>query len=54
MLYEDRIEKYLLQRFAHSENSDWFSIILVIIYEVSIVALNRNTIILFFVSFHGP
>jgi len=38
MIYQDRLETKLLQLFAHSENSEWFSIILVIVFEVNIGA----------------
>jgi len=38
MVYQDRIERNLLQLFAHPENSEYFSIISGIIFEVNIVA----------------
>ena len=34
MVYQDRLEINLLQLFGHPENSEWFSIISVIIFEV--------------------
>jgi len=37
MFYQDRLETNLLQTFANPKNSEWFSIISVIIFEVSIV-----------------
>jgi len=42
MVYKDRIEANLLQLFAHGENSEWFSIIFVIIFEVNIVAEQKQ------------
>jgi len=41
MVYQDRIETNLLQLFAQQENSEWFSVISVIILK-SILLLNRN------------
>jgi len=38
MVYQDRIETNLLQLFEHPEISEWFSIISVIIFEINIVA----------------
>jgi len=38
MVYQHRIETHLLQQFTQQENSEWFSIISVIIFEVNIVA----------------
>jgi len=38
MVYQDRLEAYLLLLFAHPQISEWFSIIYVIIIEVNIVA----------------
>jgi len=32
MIYQDRLETNLLQLFAHAQNSEWFSIISVIIF----------------------
>jgi len=43
MVYQDRLEKYLLQLFRHPENSEWFSIISVITFEVSIVDGQKQT-----------
>jgi len=37
MVYQNRLETNLLQLFRHSENSAWFSIISVSIFEVNIV-----------------
>jgi len=37
MVYQDRPETNLLQLFRHPENSEWFSIISVIIFEINIV-----------------
>jgi len=52
MIYEDRLERNLLQLFAHTRNSEWFSIITVIIFEINIVAeyvnAKRMTIIVYF------
>jgi len=42
MVYQDRIETNLLQLFAKQENSEWFSIISVIIFEVNIVAEQKQ------------
>ena len=38
MVYQARIETNFLQLFAHPENSEGFSIISLIIFEVNIVA----------------
>jgi len=38
MGYKDRLETNLLQLFAHPQNSEWFSIISAIIFEVNVVA----------------
>ena len=38
MVYQDRIETNLLQLYAYPENSEWFSIIFVIVFEVNIAA----------------
>ena len=46
MIDQDRLETNLLQLFAHTENSEWFSIIFVISFEVSIVAKHVNEKIL--------
>jgi len=37
MVYQDRLETNLLQLFRHPENSELFSIISVIIFEVNVV-----------------
>jgi len=42
MVYQGRHETNLLQLFATSENSDWFSIISVIIFKVSMVAEQKR------------
>ena len=42
MGYQDRIETHLLQLFEHLETSDWFSIISGIIFEVNIVAEQKQ------------
>jgi len=42
MVYQDRIETYLLQLFAHPEISERFSIISVVIFEVKIVAEQKQ------------
>jgi len=56
LFYKDRLETKLLQRFAHRENSEWFSIISGIIFEFNIVAEQKQaqmvTIFLFFINFH--
>jgi len=39
MVYQDCIETNLLQLFAHPENSEWFSIIYVIVFEVNMSTL---------------
>jgi len=43
MVYEDRHETNLLQLFWHPENSEWFSISPVIIFEVNIVGEQKQT-----------
>jgi len=42
MAYEDRLETNLLQLLVHPENSEWFSIIFVIVFEVNIVAKQKQ------------
>jgi len=37
MVYQDRLETNLLQLFVHPENSEWLSVISVIIFEVDVV-----------------
>jgi len=43
MVYQNRLETNLLQLFGHLENSEWFSIIPVIIFEVNIVNEQKQT-----------
>jgi len=43
MAYQDRLETNLLQLFQHQENSEWFSNISVIIFEVNIVEEKKQT-----------
>jgi len=43
MDYQDRLETNLLQLFAHTENSEWSSIISVIIFEVNTVDEQKET-----------
>ena len=43
MVYQDRLETNLLQIFRHPGNSEWFSIISVIIFEVNIVDEHKQT-----------
>ena len=38
MVCKDRFEPNILHLFAHPENSEWFSITFVLIFEVNIVA----------------
>ena len=58
IVYQDHLETNLLQLFAHPENSDWFSIIFAMIFEVNIVEEQKQaqlaTIFLLFLSFHCP
>jgi len=42
MVYQDRFETNLLQLFAHPETSECFSVISVIIFEVNIVAEQKQ------------
>jgi len=42
MVYQDPTEASLLQLFAHPYTSDWFSIISSIIFEVNIVAEQKQ------------
>jgi len=42
MIYQDQFETNLLQLFAHTWNSWWFSIIAVNSFEVNIVAKHVN------------
>jgi len=41
-VHQNRIETNFLQLFAHQENSEWFSIISAIIFEVNIVAEQKQ------------
>ena len=43
VVYQDRPEINLLQLFGHPENSEWFSIIYVILFEVNIVDEQKQT-----------
>ena len=43
MVYQSRFEIHLLPLFAHPENSEWFSIISATIYEINIVAEQKQT-----------
>ena len=58
MIYQDRLKTNLLQVFAHTENYVWLSTIPVIIFEVNIVAEQRQallvTVFCFFISFYCP
>jgi len=57
MVYQDRFETNLLQLFVQQENSECFSIISAIIFEVNIVAEQKQTYRLrfvLFISFHCP
>jgi len=58
MFYLDRIKTNLLQVFVYPENSGWFSIISVGIFEVNIIAQQKQSIIgndfLFFTTFYCP
>ena len=42
IVYQDRIETVLLKLCAHPENSEWFSVIYVIVFEVKIVAEQKQ------------
>jgi len=42
MAHQDRLETNLLQLFAQQENTGWFSIISAIIFEVNIVAEQKQ------------
>jgi len=41
-MFTKRLETNLLQLFAHPEDSEWFSIIFVIIFEVNTVAEQKQ------------
>jgi len=46
MVYQDRLEPYLLQLFAHAETSDYFFYNLsVVIFEVNIVAEQKQALL---------
>jgi len=51
MVYQYRIETNLLQLFAHPENSESFSIISDITFEVNIVAKRKHAFLLTIVYF---
>ena len=42
VVYKHRLETHLLQLLVHPENSEWFSIIFVIIFEVNIAAEQKQ------------
>jgi len=42
MVYQDRFERNLLQLLEHPSNSEWFSIISPILFEVNVVALQKQ------------
>jgi len=42
MVYQDRPETNLVQLFAHPQNSEWFSIISAINFEVSIATEQKR------------
>jgi len=42
MVCKDRFETNLLQLFAHPQPSEWFSIICAIIFEVNVVAAQKQ------------
>jgi len=42
MGFQDRLETNLLQLFAHQPTSEWFSIISAIIFEISVVAAQKE------------
>jgi len=41
-VYEDRLETNLLQLFVQPKNSEWFAIISAIIFEVNVVAAQKQ------------
>jgi len=43
MIYQNRLETNLLQLFAPTYSSEWFSVIYVICFEVNIVSERVNT-----------
>jgi len=56
MVYQDRLKTNLLLLFAHPEKSEWFSLISVIIFEVNIVAEQKQAylVTIFFVFYKLP
>jgi len=42
MIDQDRLERNLLQLFAHPEDSHWFSTVFVFIFEASIFAEQKQ------------
>ena len=44
MVYQDQIETHLLQLFAHPVNSEWFSVVCAIIFEVNSVDTETSII----------
>jgi len=52
MVYQDRLETNLLQLFGHPENSELFSIIFVIIFEVNVVDEQKQRYLANFFSFY--
>jgi len=42
VVYQNRIETEILKLCAHPENSEWFSVISVIIFEVEIVTEQKQ------------
>ena len=45
MVYQDRLETYLLQLFAHPDTSEWFSIIYVTNFEVNNAAEQKQALL---------
>jgi len=58
MVYHNLLETNLLKLFETAENSEWFSIVSDISFEVTSVVKkkenNSGTYFLFFISFHHP
>jgi len=58
MVYQDRIKTNLLQILPHTENSECFSTMSVVYFEVKIVTeqkqASRQRLFLFSISFHCP
>jgi len=46
MVYQDRLETYLLQLFTHPDTSEWFSIVSVINFEVNHLAKQKQALLL--------